>query len=121
MESKTISQVGLIQTGIVVLGYLAATGAIKIGYGIYPSFGGRPAAASVEFIRTKGLLPIAVPILWVVFALLITTRKKPNRLLDCLPLISGIALILLLLFGYIYATAEGFFGPPIPHIYAVEG
>lgn len=121
MESKTISQIGLIQTGIVVLGYLAATVAIKIGYGTGASLGGRPTAASVEFIRTKGLLPIALPVLWVVFALLLNARKKPNRLLDCLPLISGIALILMLLFVYILATAEGFFGPPYPHIYAVEG
>ena len=116
MESKTISQVGMIQAGIVVLGYLAATAAIKVGYGNQPDFAGRPAAASVEFIRTMGLLPIVVPILWVAFALLIKVRKKPNRLLDCLPLISGITIILILLFGYIFATAEGFFGPPIMDI-----
>jgi hypothetical protein len=119
MESKTISQVGMIQTGIVVLGYLAATAAIKVGYGNQPDFAGRPTAASVEFIRTMGLLPIIAPVLWVLFALLLKDRKKPNRLLDSLPVISGVALILILLFGYIYGTAEGFFGPPIMDIQAL--
>lgn len=119
MESKTITQVGMIQAGIVVLGYLAATAAIKAGYGSQPDFAGRPTAASVDFIKTMGFLPIIVPVLWVPFALLIKGRLHPNRFMDALPLISGIALILILLFGYIYATGEGFCGPPIMDVQAL--
>ena len=119
MESKTISHIGLIQAGIVVLGYLAATVAIKAGYGSQPDFAGRPTAASVDFIRSMGFLPIIVPVLWVPFTLLIKGRNQPNRFVDRLPLISGIALILMLLFGYILASAEGFFGPPIIDVQAL--
>jgi hypothetical protein len=113
MESKTVSQIGMIQTGVVVLGYLAATAAIKVGYGSSPTLGGRSTTASIEFIRTMGFLPIIIPIVWVPFALLLKNRKLPNRLVESLPLISGVALILILLFVYVYAAAEGFFGPPI--------
>lgn len=120
MESKTISQIGMIQTGIVVLGYLAAAAAIKIGYGSNSAWDGRPAPASVDFIRTMGFLPIIVPVLWVPFALFLKLRKNPNRILGALPLMSGVTLILVLLFGYIFATAEGFFGPPIIDVQAVD-
>ena len=120
MEAKAITQIGLVQAGIVFGGYLAATAAIKIGFGSQPDFAGRPTPASVDFIRSWGLLPLVIPVTWVLFAAIFRKRETRNSIMDYIPIITGIVFILLLMLGYCYATAEGFFGPPIMDVQAIQ-
>ena len=119
MEAKAITQIGLVQAGIIFGGYLAATAAIKVGFGSQPDFAGRPTPASVDFIRSWGLLPLVIPASWVLFAAIFRKGETRNSIMDYIPIITGIAAILLLLLGYCYATAEGFFGPPIMDVQVI--
>jgi hypothetical protein len=116
MENRALTRIALLQTSIVVCGYLAATVCIKTGHGVAEKVWGYriPLADLVVWFRACGLWLLLVPLIWLPVALwtnrAAVTSRWPSRGAVTLGGSSVVSLFLV----YFVVCASGLYGPPQP-------
>jgi hypothetical protein len=110
MEARSITQIGLVQVGVVLGGFLLVSTCVKIGYGDTIENGSH-ATWSILFILSRGLALLLIPLVWVAIALAISVRLK-DTIFDFAISWLGIIGILLLICLFLFGAAEGLSGPP---------